>query len=230
MHRFPIDPLRLSREVPVRFPGPAGELQGLWRPPRPGTEPRGVLVVAHPHPAYGGTMLNKVVFHVARTLNHDLDVASLRFNFRGVGESQGRHDEGRGEVDDVLAAWREAVRRVPQRPLLAGGFSFGAGMTLLAAARDGEDGTPLPAGLALLGVPIRLFAPPEPFPRPIPVAAGHGERDRYTPPEAVRRYLETWPGPAAFEVFPGADHFLEGSLVEAVGFLSRHAKQWLEDA
>jgi len=230
MHRFPIDPLRLSREVPVRFPGPAGELEGLWRPPRPGADPRGVIVVAHPHPAYGGTMLNKVVFHTARTLNHDLDLASLRFNFRGVGESQGRHDEGRGEVDDALAAWREAARRVPGRPLVGAGFSFGAAMTLFAAARAGAGDVPVPRGLAVLGLPIRLMAPPTPFPLAIPIAAGHGERDQYTPPEAVRRYLATWPGPAAFEVFPGADHFLEGHLVEATGFLSKNAKSWLQEA
>lgn len=226
MHRFPIDPLRLSREVPITVPGPTGDLEARWRPPRPGADPRGAVVVAHPHPAYGGTMLNKVVFHVARTLNHDLDLASLRFNFRGVGKSPGRYDEGRGEVDDVLAAWREAARRVPGRPLLGAGFSFGAAMTLFAAGRSGTDGVPVPLGLAVLGLPIRLFTPPDTS-HPIPLAAGHGELDQYTPPEAVRRYLQRWPGPTAFRVFPGADHFLEGSLPEATAFLSGSIGEWL---
>jgi surfactin synthase thioesterase subunit len=74
---------------------------------------------------------------------------------------------------------------------------------------------------------MRLFQFPEPFPVPIPVAAVHGARDQYTPPEAVGAYLEHWPAPHRFQVEPGADHFLEGRLVEATGFLSRSLKEWL---
>ncbi len=225
-NRFGMDLSVLKRETPISFEGPAGPIEALWRP-APGPEGgRGAVVVAHPHPAQGGTMLNKVVFHTARTLNHDLDRAGLRFNFRGVGRSAGRYDEGRGEVDDLLAAWTEAERRAPQGPLVAAGFSFGAAMTLRAAARRRESGEPLPAAIVLIGLPTGTFPPPEDF-GPVPVAAVHGEDDQYTPPEEVGRYLEERTGPTAFRVLRGTDHFLEGRLPEALEFLSRSVKEWL---
>ena len=227
MSRFEIDPTSLARETPLRFPGPAGDLEGLWRPVRPDRVARGVLVVAHPLPTHGGTMLNKVVFHTARTLHHDLDLSSLRFNFRSTGESEGTFDSGRGEVEDVRAAWAEARRRVEHGVLVAAGFSFGAAMTLKAAIRASEDGSAVPDALAVLGLPLERFPMPEPFPVAIPIAAVHGELDAFTPPEAVGAFLESWPAAKAFRVEPGADHFLEGSLVSAVRFLSHALSQWL---
>ncbi len=225
--RFGVDARALSREEEISFAGPAGALEGRWRPPRAGAEPRGTAVVAHPHPAFGGTMMNKVVFHTARKLNHDLDLASLRFNFRGVGASEGRYDEGRGEVDDLLAGWAEARRRAPEGVLVAAGFSFGAGMTLKASVRRAEGPGPVPDALALLGLPARLIEAPEPFPVEIPLVAVHGERDQYTPPEEVGAYLERWPGPHRFHVVPGVDHFFEEGLPEAVEFLIKSLKEWL---
>ncbi len=227
MSDFDLDPRTLAREESLTLTGPAGVLEAKWRPPRDGTAPRGVVVVAHPHPAFGGTMMNKVVFHTARVLNHDLSVASLRFNFRGVGASEGSYDEGRGEVDDLMAAWRFASQRLPGAPLLATGFSFGAGMTLLASAR--ADGTvPVPLALGLLGVPLRIIEPPDPFPVSIPVAAVHGENDQYTPPDKAADYFRAWPGSSAFHVVPGTDHFFEGKLPEATRFLSRHLGRILD--
>jgi alpha/beta superfamily hydrolase len=225
VHRFFIDPAALSREMPAAFPGPAGRLEGLWRPPRPGTDARGTAVVAHPHPAHGGTMLNKVVFHTARTLNHDLDVASLRFNFRGVGKSDGAYDGGNGETGDVAAAWAEARRRMPGLPLVAAGFSFGAAVTLRAAALPPP--VEPPAVVVLIGTPLDLFTPPAPLPRDLPLVAVHGEHDQYTPPSRAREFAESWPGPAAFRMEPGADHFLEGGLVEATRFISDAVARWL---
>ena len=222
MNRFDLDPTSLAREEPVRFPGPVGELEGLWRPAPPGGPARGVAVVAHPLPTHGGTMLNKVVFHTARVLNHDLRLATLRFNFRGVGASAGEFDDGIGERDDLAAAWTEARRRAPDGPLVAAGFSFGAAMTLALAAVREE-----PASLALVGLPFRMFEPPTPFPRPLPLAAVHGENDQFTPPDRVAAYLETWPGPSAWHVVAGADHFLYDDLPEAIGFLAGNVGTWL---
>lgn len=227
LRRFDLDPKSLSREEPVSLPGPVGALEGRWRPPRMDREPRGVVVVAHPHPLYGGTMLNKVVFHLARALGHDLDLAGLRFNFRGVGASEGRHDEGRGEVEDLMAAWAAAERRAGPGLLVAAGFSFGAAMTLLAAAERAREGGRVPDALALAGIPMRLFPAWDSLLDPIPLAAVHGERDQFTPPEAVGRWLETRTGPTAFHVVRGADHFLEGRLPEAIRFLSDRLKDWL---
>lgn len=100
-------------------------------------------------------------------------------------------------------------------------------MTLLAAARAFENDGDLPTAMALVGIPLRLFSFPRPFPVALPLAAVHGERDQFTPPEHVREYLSTWPGPVAFDVFPDADHFLEGHLVEATAFLRDHLKESL---
>ena len=104
--------------------GPAGKLEAmLWtsalaHPPR-------AAVVCHPHPLFGGTMHNKVVFQTAKALHH-LGLPVLRFNFRGAGLSEGTHDNGIGEQDDVHAALDDLAREFPQTPLLLAGFSFGS--------------------------------------------------------------------------------------------------------
>lgn len=227
LHRFELDPRSLSREEPMLLAGPAGALEGRWRPHRADRKPRGVVVVAHPHPLYGGTMLNKVVFHMARVLGHDLDLAALRFNFRGTGASEGTYDDGRGEVEDLLAAWSAAEKRAGPGLLVAAGFSFGAAMTLLAAVARAQAGARVPDALALVGVPQRLFPAQGPVPESLPLAVVHGEQDQFTPPEEVGRWLENRSGPTALHVVRGADHFLEGHLPEATRFLSNSLKEWL---
>src|SRR5512141_1532324 len=116
----------------VRFPGPAGRLEGLWK--EASGPPRGSAVFAHPHPLHGGTLHNKVVFRATRALTA-AGYGTLRFNFRGVGLSRGRHDAGRGEVEDFRAALDEA-ERLGGLPIVAGGFSFGAAAALRASAGD----------------------------------------------------------------------------------------------
>jgi alpha/beta superfamily hydrolase len=227
LHRFNLDPKSLSREEPMLLAGPVGALEGRWRPPRADRAPRGVVVVAHPHPVYGGTMQNKVVFHLARVLGHDMDLAALRFNVRGVGASEGHHDEGRGEVEDLLSAWSAAEKRAGTGLLVAAGFSFGAAMTLLAATARAQADARVPDALALAGVPLRLFSAHESIPDSLPLAVVHGERDQFTPPEEVGRWLENRSGPTAFHVVRGADHFFEGCLPEATGFLSDNLRKWL---
>ena len=223
---FGIDPTSLAREEPVRFDGPTGSLEGLYRPAKPGTPQQGITVVAHPHPQFGGTMLNKVVFHTARMLNANLNLATLRFNFRGIGASRGTYDEGRGEKEDVLAAWDYAEGLAPGLPLVGAGFSFGAGMTIHAAAE-----TPKAVALALVGIPMRLFPLPRPFPRSIPLAAVHGAQDEFTPPEKVEHYLQTtWPGPHDFKVIPEADHFLTGVIPEGTKFLVDAVREYLAES
>ena len=104
-------------------------------------------VVCHPHPLYGGTMHNKVVFRVARAL-HGLGLPVLRFNFRGTGMSAGEHDFGRGEADDVRAALDYLAEQFPGRPLLLAGFSFGAWVGLRVGCGDARV-----AELVGLGLP-----------------------------------------------------------------------------
>lgn len=114
------------------LPGPAGAVEVAVDVPEPGTERMGVALICHPHPLHGGTMHNKVVTMVARSVR-ELGLATVRFNFRGVGKSEGEHDNGRGETLDLLAVgeWLAKVR--PQHALWLAGFSFGAYVALLGA-------------------------------------------------------------------------------------------------
>jgi alpha/beta superfamily hydrolase len=124
-----------------------GQLEGLLREPT-STTPFAAVVLCHPHPLGGGTMNNNVVYRAARALG-DAGAAVLRFNFRGVGTSTGRHDDGVGEEDDALAALDFLATRHPRVPLWMACFSFGARVGLTVGARDPRVGKLLGIGLAL---------------------------------------------------------------------------------
>jgi alpha/beta superfamily hydrolase len=196
----------------VSFPGPAGTLEGLWKEasgPR-----RGSAVFAHPHPLHGGTLHNKVVFRAAAALTA-AGYATLRFNFRGVGASQGRHDEGRGEADDFRAALDEA-ERLGRLPLVAGGFSFGSAVALRAAAADDRV-----AALVAVGLPLATLARGS-LPKPnAPSLFVTGERDTFGPPALLAEFAGD---SGQIVIVPGADHFFEGKLEELeraiAGFLA----------
>ncbi len=197
-----------SRLEAVSFPGPAGTIEGLWK--EASGPPRGSAVFAHPHPLHGGTLHNKVVYHASRALAA-AGYATLRFNFRGVGQSEGRHDEGRGEVDDFQAALDEAVRRGGP-PVLAAGFSFGSTVALRASAADARV-----AALIAVGLPLASL-PNESLPRPrVPALFLTGERDAFGPPALLVEFVRD---SGQIVIVPGADHFFEGrldELAEAIG-------------
>lgn len=131
--------------------GPAGRLEAkLWEPER-GAAPRAAIVFCHPHPLYGGTMDNKVVFRAARGLQ-EAGLAVLRFNFRGVRASQGVHDGRGGEADDLGAALDWLAERYPGVELWAGGFSFGSRTAAQRALVD-----PRIARLVLVALPVLAF-------------------------------------------------------------------------
>lgn len=113
--------------------GPVGRLEGLFE--LPAEHPRGAAIVAHPHPQHGGTLSNTIVFRTARALRA-AGLATLRFNFRGVGASQGEHDGARGEEEDAAACLGELAGRHPGLPLWAAGYSFGARTVCALATRD----------------------------------------------------------------------------------------------
>jgi len=184
------------------FRGPAGNLEGLWKEPE---GPRaGSAVFAHPHPLHGATLHNKVVFRAARCLAR-AGYGVLRFNFRGVGLSEGRFDSGRGETDDFRAALDEAERRAGA-PIIAGGFSFGAAAGLRAISADARV-----AAFIGVGVPLASESP-ESLPLPkVPALFVVGSEDVYGPP----RILSQWAGDSARIVeVRGANHFLDGRLDE----------------
>ncbi len=184
------------------FPGPAGRLEGLWKESI--GERSGSAVFAHPHPMHGGTLHNKVVYRAAQSLARS-GFDTLRFNFRGVGLSQGRYDEGRGEVEDFRAAMAEA-ERTAGLPMAAGGFSFGAATALRAAADDPRVEIWIVAGLPIATESGRGVPLPE-----APALFITGEHDSFGPPREVERWLS---GRHRLVVIPGTDHFFAGKLDE----------------
>jgi uncharacterized protein len=184
----------------LSVPGPAGTLECAVDAPADSS--RGVAVICHPHPQHGGTMDNKVVQTLARALRQ-IGYRTVRFNFRGVGASQGRWDEGRGEVDDALAV--VAAQRVPGLPLVLAGFSFGAYVAAEAAARLPEDARA--DQLVLVG--------PSTQKQPLPTVPDHtlvihGELDDVVPLSATLAWAR--PQSLPIVVVPGGGHFFHGQL------------------
>ena len=189
--------------------GPAGRLEALLNQGRP--DATHAALVCHPHPLYGGTMHNKVVYHAMKTL-HSFGFPVLRFNFRGAGLSQGEHDQGRGEVDDVRAAldWLEAEFLLP---IIFCGFSFGAATGLPAACSDRRV-----VGLISLGTPIAVEDRGYTYPFlkdcAKPKLFISGSHDQYSSLKSLARVVELAPEPKELVVVEGADHFFEGHLPE----------------
>ena len=184
----------------IAFPGPAGALEGVWK--EPSGEPVGSAVFAHPHPLHGGTLHNNVVFRAARARAAG-GLGTLRFNFRGAGASEGRHDLGRGEVEDFRAALSEAQRR-GGLPIVAGCFSFGAAMALRAIAGDARVAAYIGVGLPVATESGQGLPLPE-----VPALFLVGERDTFGPPADLERFVG---GSGRIVKVPGADHFFEGRL------------------
>ncbi len=194
-----------SRIVGETIPGPAGALEASVRIPH---DPRGVAVLAHPHPQHGGTMHTKVVHRASRLLADRLRLRAVRFNYRGVGASHGSYGEGSGETEDLVAAVRFARGPSPASPLLLGGFSFGSVRALEAVPRVGAD------ILFLMGVPLLRFEGRfELPPTDAPVVWIQGERDEFGPGALVREVvLRQGLSGNLVRVVPGADHFFTGAL------------------
>lgn len=184
--------------------GPAGELQcAVDEPAQPGlTALAGLALVCHPHPLHGGTMDNKVVQTLARAFVQ-LGWRSARFNFRGVGTSEGQWDEGRGEVDDALAVVQ--ALREPAQPLVLAGFSFGAYVASQVAAR--VQGAESAQRVVLVGPAVQNF-PVAPVPQDSLII--HGEADEVVSLSSVL----DWARPQALPVtvVPGTGHFFHGQL------------------
>jgi len=204
----------------VSLAGPAGRLEALLN--LGASQPTYAALVCHPHPLYGGTLHNKVVFHTMKAL-HAFGMPVLRFNFRGAGLSEGEHDEGRGEVDDTRAALDWLAREF-SLPVVFAGFSFGAAVGLRACYDDERVpalislGTPAGAvegrtyDLSFLAAcrKAKLFL--------------SGERDAFGPRAKLEALAASVPEPKQLMLIPGADHFFAGRLAEM-----RHViENWVE--
>ena len=195
----------MARSESFFIAGPAGRLEAIlaW----PEATPLAAAVVCHADPSQGGVMHFKAVFRAAKALQ-DSRLAALRFNFRGVGLSEGVHDRGRGEVEDARAALTELARRLPSLPLVLGGFSFGSVVSARLARSDGRV-----AALFLLGFPAeRVKDPADLQAIRVPRLFVQGEHDAFGGAESIRRLVEPLPEPRSLVVVPGADHFFAGKL------------------
>lgn len=198
--------------------GPAGRLEAALRV---APAPRAAIAIAHPHPLYGGTLHNPVVFHADRELNR-VGCTTLRFNFRGVGRSEGTHDEGRAEVGDVAAAaaWVRAL--APGRPLLLVGYSFGSQCSVEAALAD-----PSVAGVVAIGLPLTIW-PFDGLPRlGRPFGVVQGTRDEYGSIDAVKGAIAAMTPPGRLYPVEGAAHLFPGRAPEAAARVARAVEEIL---
>ncbi|HEX3352352.1 MAG TPA: alpha/beta fold hydrolase [Terriglobales bacterium] len=202
--------------------GPAGRLEALLN--AGASEAAYAALVCHPHPLFGGTLHNKVVFHAMKALNH-FGFPVLRFNFRGTGLSQGEHDHGNGEADDVQAAldWLEHEFHLP---LIFAGFSFGAAVGLRSACPDSRVKAVIGLGLPVSPIDDRSYdfgflttcAKPKLF--------VSGDRDQFASPAELKKVVESAAKPKELVLISGADHFFEGRLRE----LRDAIEKWVGDA
>jgi uncharacterized protein len=187
-------------------PGPAGDLEAIAHEPEGSARPL-YAVVCHPHPLFGGTMDNKVVYTVARALQTS-GIATLRFNFRGVGASRGSYDEGAGETRDAAAMADFGAARWPHRQLVLAGFSFGAFVALrLALARD-------TARLITVAPPLGRFDFSELHAPACPWLVVQGDADDVVDPGVVIDWVERQDPKPTLRVVAGVGHFFHGHLAE----------------
>ena len=186
--------------------GPVGRLQAVFEWPAEG-DIAGTVVVCHPHPQHGGTMHNKVAHTLARAFTRS-GFAALRFNFRGTEDSEGRFDEGVGEVDDALAAIDWLEERMPGYPMWLAGFSFGAAIAVRAAlVRDVH-------GLVSVAPAVSRFASGLDSQPRCPWLVLQGDEDELVSVDETLGWLnELEPGPE-LQVLEGAEHFFHGRLMD----------------
>lgn len=202
------------------IPTDHGQVEAILKEPR-GGEARAVALVLHPHPLGGGTMHNKVVFRAAGALN-DAGLVTLRINFRGVGQSTGTHDEGRGELQDVRAGLDHLVENYPGKPITLCGFSFGARVGLEVGIADERV-----RNLISIGTPLDKYDFGFLKQCRKHILFVHGEHDEFGDVGRLRKLVEKVPPEAGSElhVINGADHFFEGHLDELKQVISNWAKR-----
>ncbi len=200
--------------------GPAGRLEALLNEGAPDATHAALL--CHPHPMFGGTMHNKVVFHAMKALNA-FGFPVLRFNFRGAGLSEGAHDQGRGEVDDVRAAlsWVESEFHLP---VVLAGFSFGAATGSRVACAEQQV-----AGLISLGTPVRVDDRTYGYKFLVDCAKPKlfvsGARDQFGPRQELEQLVSRVAPPKKLVIIEGADHFFVGHLAE----MRQAIEEWVRE-
>jgi len=197
------------------IPSPHGKLEAILKAPRSGV--RGVSLVLHPHPLFGGTMHNKVVFRAAAALN-DAGLAVLRINFRGVGQSTGEHDEGRGERDDARAGLEYLAANYPGQEITLCGFSFGARVGLEVGIDDERV-----TRLISIGTPVDKYDFTFMDRCRKPILFVQGDRDEFGSVQSLRALLAKIKAPTELKIIKGAGHFFDDQLDE----LKRVITAWI---
>ena len=217
----------------ITLPGPAGRLEAVLN--QGDADAPFAALVCHPHPVFGGTLHNKVVYHAMKALNHPhwgLGWPVLRFNFRGAGLSDGAHD-GEAEVGDVLAAL-DWLKNEFQRPLVVAGFSFGAAMALRACSgldqsRTSGQSPQNVRALIALGLPMQVRSHTYNYSFlqhiAVPKLFVSGDRDRFAPLAQLDAVANSAAVPRRLIVIPGADHFFSGQLEP----MQRAIAGWLKE-
>jgi len=190
--------------------GPAGKLEAMLWTVASSAKPSLVAVLCHPHPLFGGTMHNKVVYQAAKAL-HRLGIPVLRFNFRGAGVSEGKHDKGVGEREDVRAAVDYLAGEFPETPILLGGFSFGAWVGLRVGCEDVRV-----ARLIGLGIPVNDSDVSYLQNCAKPKLLIQGGNDHFGSRTKIEALFAAMPKPKQLVFIDGVDHFFTGKL-EQVG-------------
>jgi alpha/beta superfamily hydrolase len=188
------------------FEGPAGRIEAILKEPT--IQVTRAAIVCHPHPLFGGTMHNKVVYRIARAFA-DAGFAVLRFNFRGTGRSQGEHDDGRGEREDLRTAIEFIEQKYPGSELWLAGFSFGSMVMLRTAACDDRV-----RAFVAAGVPVSRYDFSD-LPRcNKPKLFVQGALDQYGATQDLVKLFESMDEPKELKIIEDADHFFEGHLPE----------------
>jgi alpha/beta superfamily hydrolase len=202
------------------IPAMHGRLEAILKEP-PVKPVRGAALVLHPHPLGGGTMHNKVVFRAASALN-EAGLVTLRLNFRGVGQSTGLHDEGRGELEDARAGLDYLVQNYPAERITLAGFSFGARVGMEVGIEDARV-----SNLISIGTPVDKYDFSFLKDCRKPILFVHGDRDEFGRAERVRALAASLPPEAQprVHIIENADHFFEGRLDE----MKRIIKEWIEE-
>jgi alpha/beta superfamily hydrolase len=198
---------------------PHGQLEAILKEPRD-PNVRGAALVLHPHPLGGGTMHNKVVFRAAAALN-EAGLIVLRINFRGVGQSTGEHDEGRGESDDARAGLDYLAENYPDHEIMLCGFSFGARVGIEVGIADERV-----ARLISIGTPVDKydFSFLEQCRKPILFV--HGEFDEYGNVERLREIVAKIKARTELKIIKGAGHFFDDHLDELKAVITEWVLTW----
>lgn len=217
---YNLDSCMNAQTQSLELTGPAGPLEAVLDLPDAGqwAAPRGTAVIAHPHPQYGGTLTNKVVQTIARACVQ-CGWRAVRFNFRGVGASAGEYDQGRGEVDDMLAVVAQGV--AVSQPLLLAGFSFGAFVAARAVALL-HGSRPIDSVVLVGTAASRFEVPPLPADLHPQALVVHGEHDDTVPLAAVMDWAR--PQSLPVTVVPGGEHFFHGQLPLLKALVVHHVR------